>query len=524
MTQDFDFEAFAVEGSMGAVFRSIYGMVKGMIKDPVAPFMRMVVVDVISDPTQINENKIAYWQNVLRVKNYQLSTLLPRNAIIAQRVRNSRTTFDDPMILFPFFPSHFSLPCKPGEIVWAMFEDPNAIENNLGFWFCRIAEPHITDDVNHTHAASRLDESNVKTLVNTANGTHKVRYEMHNGRVVQYNDGRREVSPGTETISLPNDFSTPDVFEKLITETDSSKLIQYEPVPRFKKRPGDIALEGTNNALIVLGTDRSGPHANYQTIEQIKQFGNIPTLPEKFKEKAGAIDLVAGRGNASVSAVTGTPPKPGIYPTGGTAVSTTSINSSEKNQREIKKEIAKFPPELVSPTEGDPDYSADSSRILISQRTQVDEKFKLSGYNSAKLQIADSPQGDAAVTIKTDKVRIIARSDISLIVTNFKYQPGSIDESTPGYNADETDQTKWASITIKTNGDIVFTPSRLGVIKLGGDDADKAILCTNYAAPPVTEATQGDIKNVTPLYTTGNSQVGTNKPGQGTFAAKVLVK
>jgi len=490
--------------------------IKSVVKDPASTFMRMIVLEVISDPYIVDDDKISYWRHVLQVSNYQYSNLLPRNAIIAQRIRTARIPVSQPIFLFPFFPSHLSLPCKPGEMVWAMFEDPNAKEKDLGFWFCRVTEPHIGDDVNHSHAATKLDQTNVQSLIQRSSGSQKIIYELTNGAATINANGEKVVKAGTEIISPPGGFNELEVFEQLITKTDSSKLMQYESVPRFRKRPGDIAIEGSNNSLIVLGTDRPGPIADYTFLENLQPNeqnpGAIPSISginatSNITGSAGSIDLVVGRGILST--------------TGGTVASTTRLTSSTKKPEEVKKEIAKFPFEVVSPTEGDPDLVNDRSRILLSQRTSVDTNFGISNYNS-QFKIADAPEGDASITIKTDKVRIIARSDISLIVTNFQYNPTSIDNTTAGYKADNVaDQTKWASITIKTNGDIVFTPSSEGYIKLGDDTADRALLCTDTPAT----LNQGKVLPTTTALsnTMGGKFGGTQIPGQGTWAKKILV-
>ena len=521
-TYDPTYSSQMVEGEAPTHMRHI----KSVIKDPAPTFMRMIVLEVISDPYIVDDNKISYWRHVLHVSNYHYSNLLPRNTVIAQRVKTSRVPTSQPMFLFPFFPSHLSLPCKPGEMVWAMFEDPNAKEKDLGFWFCRVSEPHIGDDVNHSHVGTKLDQTNVESLIGRSAGPKEPIYELRNGVATINGRGEKVTKDGTEIIDPPSVFNNIEVFEQLITTTDSSKLMQYESIPRFRKRPGDIAIEGSNNSLIVLGTDRPGPIADYTFLENLQPDeqnpGAIPSISginatSKITGSAGSIDLVVGRGT--------------LPSTGGTASSTISLVSSTTDKpEEIKKEIAKYPLEKVSPTEGDPDLINDRSRVLISQRTSVDSNFGTAGYNS-KFQISDSSEGDAAVTIKTDKVRIIARSDISLIVSNFLYTPTSIDNMTPGYKLDETDQSKWASITIKTNGDIVFKPSEMGMIKLGGDDADRAILCT--ARPALSSS--GGVES-TPIATTGGGFVGTtggnfdndavlgNKlPDLGTFASKVLV-
>jgi len=461
---------------------STYAAIKNMVKDPAPTFTRMVVLDVITDPTSIDDNKIAYWTHVLGVANAKYSNLLPRNSIVAQRVVDSKTKFSSPIFLFPFFPSHLSLPCKPGEVVWSMFEDPNAREKNLGFWFCRISEPHIADDVNHTHVASKLDKTQEKSITDQ---NPKYLYELQNGVVSNIGDVRSVIS-NTEIINPPEALMGNDVFERIIEGSDASKLIQYEAVPRFKKRPGDVALEGSNNSLIVLGTDR---------------VGSVNPNENENQGFAGSIDLVAGRGSTQS--------------TSGTSVDTTRVNSSENNREVFKKEIGKFPPEIVSPQEGDVDLANDRSRILISQKTKVDQNFGISSYNS-QFQISDDATGDSSITIKTDKVRIIARSDISLIVMN--YNQSEQTENNPSVKIDNNDQTKWASITIKTNGDIVFTPSSMGFIKLGGDSADRAVVCTNEPASPV----EGQVQ-ASPIFTTGNSNIATSFPGQGTYAKKILV-
>ena len=77
------------------------------------------------------------------------------------------------------------------------------------------------------------------------------------------------------------------------------------------------------------------------------------------------------------------------------------------------------------------------------------------------------------------------------------------------------------------NGDIIFKPSDKGLIKLGGDDADKAILCTDNLAPgaagkPIVK--DGVVSYKPGLISTGADLIGTGKPKQGTFATKILVK
>ena len=193
--------------------------IKDIVSDPLAPFYRMIVLETISDPSIIDFEKISYWKNVIGVSNSRYSGMLPRNTIIAQKLPTAMSSVTPPMFLFPFFPSHLALPCKPGEMVWAMFENPNAPIKEIGYWFCRITEPHVADDVNHTHHAVQLDmELNEGTAdrferatFSTENAEENTEneetvnleeaffgkipiYELRNGLVVKRRDGTRSVT------------------------------------------------------------------------------------------------------------------------------------------------------------------------------------------------------------------------------------------------------------------------------------------------------------------------------------------
>ncbi len=450
---------------------------------PKSTFVRMIVLDVVSDPNNetVDEVRKTTWHS-MGISNMSYADVLPRNTIIAKRVGEDV----DPMFCFPFFPSHLSMPCKPGECVWVMFEKPEN-DSDMAFWFCRITEPHISDDVNHSHPGRSFEISinpgtrdrleNEKNEI--AESGKNVWHELRNGPVLKIGEDR---ITARENVILRGEDE--DVFEKLITRSRASKMMSYESVPRFKKRPGDISLEGTNNTLVVLGTDR------------------LSGL-EKTKHEAGSIDIVTGRGQTDE--------------TFGKEASTTSIKDAKGSKKGsvLKKELNKSP-DVTSAAEGDPDYKHDRSRILVSQANEVDLKFGLRSFNeSLKTPIKDSSSGDASIVIKTDKIRLIARSDIEIIVTD------STTRQAPNKRQikdESSDTKKWASIIVRSNGDIVLTPSDLGVLKLGGDDADKAVLCSTaivtagqVTAPPLTD-------------TMGGSLGVEGAQPTGTFAKKVVLK
>ena len=494
-----------IHGLVDGSLKKVVGDINKIVKDPHPTFVRMVILDVCIDPFSINDAKVDYWINVLGVSNPRYARILPRNSVIAQRALTGNTEVSSPMFLFPFFPSHLALPCKPGEMVWTMFEDPNARTKELGFWFCKITEANFVEDVNHAHHARQMDQGFNPGIIQQIQGTPPT-YDLINGKAITAADGTRFSQQMSEIIS----YEGGGTFESLVTETEASAMIRYESVPRFRKRPGDIALEGSNNTLIVLGTDRTGPAALY---DYEPNSVNSPFVPDSDMVKyAGSIDIVAGRGMKSY--------------TGGTVVDTVRLADGQP----IKEELGKHA-EVIALDEGNPDLTSDRSRVLVSQRTMVDKNFGLDSYLSEQ-GISDTEEvGDSAIVIKSDKVRIIARSDISLIVTNYS----TVEEvdRLSDHKDESTELDKWASITIRSTGDIIFTPSAEGYVKLGGEDAVHAVLCTEKEASP----SNGKVSAL-PIATTAGGFVGVeggsnidvdavskkSKPDFGKFSTKVLIK
>lgn len=448
-------------------------------------FSRFVILETIFDPNLITQSKLEYWKNKYNITNMHLANALPRNAVIAEKV-NKLSGFEPAMFLFPFFPSHLAFPCNPGEHVWVMFENPAQNKADLGYWFCKITEPGHIDDVNHTHAPRTFDlDQGSKTTKEKFNGNKEDKYDFLNGAGASIDNERYNV---VETACISGGQKA---YEDAMINSEGGKLREYETIPRFKKRPGDVVLEGTNNTLVVLGMNRTGELAKFKDGELDDQVfdsfnENDITENDKTLTKAGSIDIVAGRGQ------------------------TKETLGEEVENSLKKKELAKSL-NKVSKNEGDPDFNNDRSRINVSQRIQIDKVLDLDLFNDAEFEIKDLSIGQGAVTLVSDKIRLVARSDIELIVKgNVKDDKGNLK-----FN---DDQENWAAIVIKSNGDIVLKPSESGYIKLGGDDAESAILTTDMGV-----AKSGGEVTAAPIISTMGGQVGLG-PGQGTWAKKVLVK
>jgi hypothetical protein len=147
----------------------------------------------------------------------------------------------------------------------------------------------------------------------------------------------------TNPISSPNDIG-PKGFA-------SGEKHERDNDPAYNKAPNDKVIKGNNNSFIVLGRDRPG--------------GLNSGYSGKGHNKAGAIDIVAGR----VSSIQ------------------TSIIDGPVN----------------------PSFGADAARVYLTQKGDIDAYFNLPRGGMA-YSVARS-----AVAMKADDIRIIGRESIKLV-------------------------------------------------------------------------------------------------------------
>lgn len=130
-----------------------------------------------------------------------------------------------------------------------------------------------------------------------------------------------------------------------------------EDIPNYNAAICEKVIDGKNNTWIVLGRDRPS--------DIFSGYGG------KGFKKAGSIDLVSGRTSAI-------------------------IKTSEEDQKVFT----------------DPSIAYDAARIIILQKTDVDDNFYLPGEKIA---------GKSAVAIKADNIRVIAREGIKFVTNVDKY-------------------------------------------------------------------------------------------------------
>lgn len=429
-------------------------------------YQRVVVFEVLFDPAALTDGKLDELKSQIRFSSNIRN--LPQNTIVGQRINTGATEINSLELFFPFFSPHFCLPVKPGEQVWVMFEDGN-LSDTQGFWMSRISEIRTVDDVNHTHADRKFDRrASTKTADKVAGGPPLVP-DFNNGLIGSL-DGVTVNAKGTSSIS-----GGPDAYKNIIKGKGGIKpaaavsVHDFEQVPRLRKRPGDLALQGSNNTLVLLTTDRTGAAA-------VTKDGTPFKRPDS--------DQVSASGTVIVSAGRGRKPK-----TSGSKI------KNSLGFDELDKSISQ---EKENLEEGNIDFENDLSVIVVSMNTQADKNF---GIKNKKLK--DSSKSPApAVIVKSDQVRIIARKDIKFMV--------KASETTPDEEA--------AMFVVRANGDIVFIPSAKGIIKLGGDDANKAVLCTTAGAVNI----DGTVSANPIIDTMGGAQGGSDGLN-GTFAKKVMM-
>ena len=318
----------------------------------------------------------------------------PRNTILARVItagqdkRSGKET-----LCYPFFPPYLCFPVKAGEQVWLITENPQTV-GGPGYWMCRIPEPNYVDDLNYTHG----DRKNVDTPIQTTS-------EKASSDPAEEAPNFINGAGDSDSFTLIQPLAYEDIVESSISYRDFTP----EPVPRFTKRCPDLVLQGSNNTLISLGEDRgwskSADAASAKNSNATKPAG------ETDKGQEGTIDIVAGRGRRMAGGnpadpVDGDPPNntaPGII----------------RNTRG-KLEVNKNPAvtvgginanRLVDPTEGDPDFEGDASRVYVSMKTSGDDNFGLTYKNKdAEPGVADKPY----VILKSDEIRIVSREGGSI--------------------------------------------------------------------------------------------------------------
>jgi len=361
--------------------RDITELIRGLqTSAPPVSFLRAVVVEVLNDVALITEEFIEKFED--RVVNFRDIKTAPRNSLIVRFVSAARDIGSGREYLcLPFLDPHLALPVKSGEMVWVFLEGSDeAIVDPR--WFCRIPEAVSVDDINYTHADRKYQISEKTTSEKSSK------------------DEAPGFPNGDESLPDASTLNKQDDYEKIVNNSRSMKDFRTQAVPRFTKRPGDFAFQGSNNTLIVLGEDRLGekPSAADETSSASREG-------ESHKRGRGAIDIVAGRARFMDLEEQ--------WHKGELSAPKTIKNHPPSKGRKPWVEVDKVNPD--NSAEGDPDFINDAARLYVSTGANIDEMWELSsevapkgvpsGFTSTLRDVKES----SVVGVKADEIRIVAR-------------------------------------------------------------------------------------------------------------------
>ena len=384
---------------------------------PATTFLRAVVTKVLNDPTQLDESIRSDLRD--SISNPSFLSRAPRNSVIVRIVSGGQDRKSGSSILcYPFLPPHICMPVKSGEQVFVLFEN-STTRGQLPYWMWRAPEPSNVDDVNYTHTDRKFDRSSSlstsEKLDAASTSTSKVPYFPNGGG-----------SRNSYTLNGAEDF------EIIVNEDPAYQNFTSEAVARFTKRPADLALQGSNNTLIVLGEDRTGP---------------AQKNADSIKTGTGTIDIVAGRGFDE-----GSPTEPRKI------TNTRGFVEVEKNPEQNG--------EVDNPLEGDVDFINDKSRVYVSMNTDGDKNFNLTHPTSFGESIIDI-DGAPYCVMKSDEIRIISKDGSIRIVK----------EGTVG--ADQSGIYLLPEGTVQVDGDIIYL-GRTGGAGPGSEGSEPYIKFSKY--------------------------------------------
>jgi hypothetical protein len=440
------------------------------------PLSRGLVVEVISDTASFTEEELSLISETLPGGLNSLRRA-PRNSLIATIITGGGSSIQEGSVLcYPFFSPHFCMPIKPGEHVWVLNESPEGPSDHM-FWMTRVNEADFLDDINFTHPERKFDlyidkvESNGTLAAASGDDTRGDETRPFDGLKdpekvpgpPAFTDGPIDDDDSDPTVPIIVDGNTVNIYDIVDQQSKGRRLSTREIVPRYTKRPGDLVLQGSNNALICLGQDRGW---NSSERPDGALLSNASDEPVPF---SGTIDIVVGRGRFYEN----TQPDPDSSEVADTQP---RVIGNTREYLEVDKNPAAYVNDgarssvawnrLDRPQEGDPDFLADASRIYVSMSSPSDVSFNVSAETVTPLfegELQDS--SGPVIVLKSDEIRVIARKEVDREEINGSIR--LIKEGTVGED--------YASIFLLPDGVVQITGSKiyLGQPDQGSGPAEK---------------------------------------------------
>jgi len=264
-----------------------YNFLTGIVNDVITNPYEYLRTPVAADPSVTVGEMLSGRKKVKDIKaglsNKDLVDSAPMNSIIAQIIDPGRASTDGvlPVLCYPFFPPHLSLPLNPGEYVWIIECDVKG--SKMYYWMCRQVGPIHVDDLNYTSMERLTQTVEIVDSFNKNAGSKKPSTDLLDAAVSL--DGSTDKSNSNSGFSKI--FANSNAYRSEFTG---------EPVPRLAKDCSDLLLQGSNNTGIHLTTEKfSKPEdTDLKNTKHTGKSNEKDALPTR-KPDSSAIDIFVKR-------------------------------------------------------------------------------------------------------------------------------------------------------------------------------------------------------------------------------------
>ena len=437
------------------------------------------------------------------VENPEISRYMPRNSVICHVNRGSASSssFAKPVIAYPFFPGHLSLPLKPTERVWIL-KEIHGNQTNY-YWMCRVVTDRQSDDLNLTsfdrnfHIRSLFSEFDLK------------------GNVTD----DQFLVPATSFVTSPNSplpkRSNPD----MICGSSVAFLEEFtgEPVPRFTKQCEDLVLQGSNNTLLHFCKEKFVAASTAES-ELFTNSQARSSLANKRNPMKGTVDIVAGLEKERMLELKNSS-SPDSLSTKG------KLNVIKNNRQSGGLLLEHFEVDKIDEPQGRSENKFEGNdsprnvfaRTYLSMNASPDLSFGMTNPDF------ENHAGPTHVNY-SDHCRTFSESSIRL----YKYNNATgidscIDMSPDGSITLQSGEGETAAkIILRSDGNIILKPGTGGFLHLGGDESELSGIAVSVN--PVTAEGGIAVPQVPGSTDTFGGSAFLGDPVSGFVSSKVLVK
>lgn len=362
-------------------------------------YLTGIVVDHLAgNPRTYLRKKLVQQPNFAEsVKNAHMLNKTPPNSIIVKLIdRGEALNSDSVHVALPFFSPHLAMPIKPGEYVWVLKESDSG--NEKYYWVSRKHGIDQVDDVNYTFLErSDIIESKIEQKIKERS-IGKQKKSMLSNPLAEDSEILKCHSylPGQiDEINFTDAIYTNRAIVK--NTIDFNDRFSYDIVPKLSKNPGDLLLQGSNNAFVQL------------TTEKFKNDNHTVVLKNE-----PAIDICIGRKESSINSIEEKITQPGInkiFNADSEASNISAVASLIDTDSEPVHEINKVA-SLFKDIDNEKDYYDQSAtdcagRIYMSKNCNIDDLF------NSNFDVLDSNTGASIVTYSNHN-RVIGEKTVRL--------------------------------------------------------------------------------------------------------------